>query len=103
MSDYLLGLLLRWPLFWRAVGNGLASLAVASIALGLRLGRRIDRAEHAANRVGAALDIQLESILPWWLWPFVPETALGFAAWTFIGLSGALLAITAKRIKRLLY
>ncbi len=103
MIDYLLGLLIRWPSVWRAVGSGLTAAALAMIALGFRLGRRFDRVEQAASRVGVAVDAQLEKILPWWLSPFIPETTTGFATWFAIGLIGAMLAITAKRIKKLYY
>jgi len=73
------------------------------IGLGLRLGRRLDRVEHATSRVGVAVDAQLEKILPLWLSPFIPETTAGFATWFAIGLFGVVLAITAKRIKKLYY
>lgn len=73
------------------------------IVLGLRLGRQLDRVENASSRVGVAVDTQLEKILPWWLSPFIPETTAGFAIWFTIGLFGVVLAITAKRIKRLYY
>lgn len=103
MIDYLLGLLIRWPSLWRAVGSGLATTAIAMIALGLRLGRRLDRVEQASSRVGVAVDIHLGKLLPSWLSLVIPETTAGFATWFAIGFFGVVLAITAKRIKKLYY
>ncbi len=79
----------------------IASVSMATAVLGLRLGRRLDRAESAASRVGVSIDLQLEKLLPWWLSPLVPETALGYIAWATVGIGGLLLAVVAKRVKRL--
>lgn len=99
--EHLLGLLLRFPAIWQQVGLALTSVSFGAELLGLRLGRRIDRAEHIASRVGVSMDLHLDKLLPWWLSPFIPETALGFTAWATLFVFGLLLAYSAKKIKRL--
>jgi hypothetical protein len=99
--ELLLSLLMRFPDLWQRAGLALASLSIGAVVLGMRLARRIGRAEHTANRVGAAIDLQLDKLLPGWLHPFVPENALGFAAWLFVGACGLILAAVAMRVKRL--
>jgi len=99
--DHLLVLLVRFPTIWQRVGLALASISFGSVLLGLRIGRRIDRAEHAMSRVGASIDVQLDKLLPWWLSPFIPESPLGFTAWVSLCFVGLVLAYTAKKIKRL--
>jgi len=98
--EHALGLLLRFPAIWQRLGLALASVSFGAVLIGLRLGRRIDRAEHIASRAGASIDLHLDKLLPWWLSPFIPETALGFTIWAFLCACGLLLAYTAKRIKR---
>lgn len=99
--EYLLGLLLRFPAFWQSLGVALTSVSLGAIGLGLRLGRRIDRAEHTASRVGSAIELHIDKLLPWWLSPFVPESALGFITWATLAACGLILALTARKIRRL--
>jgi hypothetical protein len=99
--NFLLGTILRFPVLIQAAGLGLASVAFAAVSLGFHLGRRLDRAEHMASRVGAVIQMQVDQILPLWLAPFVPESGWGFAAWALAGVSGLLTAAAAKKFERI--
>jgi hypothetical protein len=99
--DFVLSLFLRFPGAFQQAGVGLFSLAGLMIGLGWRLGKRLDRLDHLAARTGVFIDLQLEKLLPWWLGPFVPETPAGFMAWIAVGVLGLTLALTAKKLKRM--
>lgn len=100
MMEFLFGLLLRFPGLFQSLGVGLATAAVGAIGLALRLGRGLDRVERATARAGSPIQLQLDQVLPWWLGPFLPETGWGFLAWATLGVAGVVLAVTAKKIRK---
>lgn len=88
---------------FQVVGYAVFTVAVWAILLGWRLEKGLGRAERLGNRAGVQVHLpDLDQFLPWWLAVFVPETALGFAAWVFVGTLGIVLALAAKRTRRML-
>jgi hypothetical protein len=93
----LLDLLTSYPSQARTLGRGMVSVALLLALLTLRL----DKVLHRLDARGLP-HLALETILPGWIYWAVPETFPGWFTWTALLISGATLAVAAKRVERML-
>lgn len=93
----LLDLLTSYPSEARTLGRGMVSVACLLALLTLRLDKVLHRLD-----VRSVPHPTLEMILPEWIYWAVPETAFGWLSLIALLVSGATLAIAARRIERML-
>jgi hypothetical protein len=100
MADWLLGLILAEPKFFRSIGRGLAGAGAWLMAIGLFAHNILDILGRLQGRVGLRGPGSLAEMYPtlptWW----VPETWLGYTFAVVLVVAGFALARLAKQLQK---